>query len=170
MRPFRNQAKGIYSPGWSFGGIVALEAALQLSRMDVEIEGLLLIDSPFPIGHSPLPDAVISHATSSSEKSFGTSSTTKVLRREFKRNAALLGKYHPRLDQLKGMRVVMLKSKDVIDTEKKCGVDYPWLSSQQTRNEAVMKWNVIFKDGMLVIDIPGNHFEAFESDNVSSTY
>ncbi|KAE9395866.1 alpha/beta-hydrolase [Gymnopus androsaceus JB14] len=45
--------------GWSFGGIVAFEAARQLLAQGHEVRGVLLIDSPSPIDHVPLSDSLI---------------------------------------------------------------------------------------------------------------
>lgn len=45
--------------GWSFGGIVAFEAARQLLAQGREVRGVLLIDSPSPIDHVPLSDSLI---------------------------------------------------------------------------------------------------------------
>ena len=41
--------------GWLFGGIVALEAFHQLTKLGFTVKGLILIDSPLPINHIPLP-------------------------------------------------------------------------------------------------------------------
>ena len=61
----------------------------------------------------------------------------------------------------------MLRSQDTLDTEALCGVKYDWLSSQRTRDEAIKGWEVILGTEADVLDIPGNHFEAFDEKFVS---
>ena len=52
----RRQPKGpYYIGGWSAGGIVAYEVALQLIREGFSVERLLFLDSPCPLGLEPLP-------------------------------------------------------------------------------------------------------------------
>ncbi|KAJ7720858.1 hypothetical protein DFH07DRAFT_972466 [Mycena maculata] len=45
--------------GWSFGGVAAYEIALQLTSRGIQVKGILLIDSPSPINHTPFPDSLI---------------------------------------------------------------------------------------------------------------
>ncbi|KAH9991309.1 hypothetical protein BJV77DRAFT_962951 [Russula vinacea] len=47
---------------WSFGGIVAFEVARHLLKADVAVKGVVLIDSPSPLDHVPLSDALIESA------------------------------------------------------------------------------------------------------------
>ena len=52
----RRQPKGPYHfSGWSAGGICAYDAAQYLMREGEEVASLILLDSPFPIGLSKLP-------------------------------------------------------------------------------------------------------------------
>src|SRR6266481_8723975 len=48
-----------YAAGWSFGGIIAFEVARYLLKLDVPVKGVVLIDSPSPLNHVPLSDALI---------------------------------------------------------------------------------------------------------------
>ena len=45
--------------GWSFGGVVAYEAARVLQAQGHAVAGVLLIDSPPPMNHKPLSAAII---------------------------------------------------------------------------------------------------------------
>lgn len=63
----------------------------------------------------------------------------------------------------------MLRSRDILDTEALCGVKYDWLSSQRARDEAVKGWEGILGGKVDVLEIPGNHFEAFDEKYVSPT-
>ncbi|KAI9688899.1 MAG: Type I Iterative PKS [Bathelium mastoideum] len=52
----RRQPQGPYIiGGWSAGGVVAYEVALQLQAMGEKVERLVLIDSPCPVALEPLP-------------------------------------------------------------------------------------------------------------------
>ena len=151
--------------GWSFGGIVAYEACQQLANLGVEVKGLVLIDSPYPVDHEPLPAPVISHVTKSGPTTIASGG---VLANEFERNASLLGAYQASpLSEKLGIKTVMLRSEDTLDTEALCGVKYDWLSSQQARDEAIAQWEGLLGQDVQVLPIPGNHFEAFAPKNVS---
>ena len=156
--------------GWSFGGVVAFEAAQQLMANGFEVKGLILIDSPNPIDHEPLPNEVIASILKPSGQSHALTNNA-ALREEFQVNASLLEIYkavsfsktnRPRL------KTVMLRSQDVLDTESLCGVRYDWLSSQDARAAAIIDWEELVGGHVEVLPIPGNHFEAFLQKNVSS--
>ena len=52
----RRQPQGPYViGGWSAGGVIAYEVALQLQAMGEKVERLVLIDSPCPVALEPLP-------------------------------------------------------------------------------------------------------------------
>jgi len=52
----RRQPKGPYMiGGWSAGGVIAYETAMQLIQNGEEVERLLLLDSPCPLQLDPLP-------------------------------------------------------------------------------------------------------------------
>ncbi|KAM3077744.1 polyketide beta-ketoacyl-synthase [Clarireedia jacksonii] len=160
--------------GWSFGGVVAFEAARQiLEKRGVRVKGLILIDSPYPINHKPLPKQVIDQILQPNLTSKILSlPESDVLHEEFQRNAALLGEYKPtELTGSKafGVPTVMLQSMDTFDTVAECGVDYSWLSSQSARNDAVASWEGLIGEKFEVFSIPGNHFEAFSPNMVNET-
>jgi thioesterase domain-containing protein len=136
----------------------------QLRKLGVKVKGLILIDSPSPINHKPLPDEVIAYVTRSN-------STDGTLAQEFRRNASLLGLYEPRpLDEKAKLNVIMLRSKDTFDTETLCSVRYDWLSSQDARAEDITKWESLAGSKVNVLPIRGNHFEPFTSENVRNIF
>lgn len=56
----RRQEFGPYHlAGWSAGGVLAYDAAQQLLEMGEEVDRLILIDSPCPIGLEPLPSSLL---------------------------------------------------------------------------------------------------------------
>ena len=65
---------------------------------------------------------------------------------------------------------MILRSQNVIDTERLCNVKYDWLSRQEARDEAVEGWMELLGVRARVLGIGGNHFEPFAQENVSSLY
>lgn len=157
--------------GWSFGGVVAFEAARQLMAKGFEVKGLVLIDSPNPINHEPLPKEVIASIAKSNNQS-GVADGRTAMEEEFQYNASLLGQYQavplssPNAPKLK---TVMLRSRDVMDTESLCGVSYEWLSDQDARSDAITAWEGLVGGHVKVLSIPGNHFEPFTRNNIRET-
>ncbi|KAL8913791.1 MAG: hypothetical protein Q9172_007210 [Xanthocarpia lactea] len=170
----RAETPNVILGGWSFGGVVAFEAAHILQGQGVDVRGLVLIDSPYPHNHEPLPEEVIKYVLHRNSSRKGVknqgddTSKSSPLLLEFKANAALLGAYsppHTRCD----IKTVILRSRDTFDTSALCGVKYDWLSSQSARTEAIKGWESIVGERVDVLDIPGNHFQAFEEQNIAET-
>ncbi len=153
--------------GYSFGGVVAFELARQLLQKGEQIKGIVLIDSPYPIDHEPLPNAIISHITESGSTNDSGSAGRQRVSAQFQANAALLGKYKPPAIRIGFPKIIMLRSRETLDSERLCGVRYPWLSDQNTRSEAILAWEKLVRQKISVLDIPGNHFETFAPQNVS---
>lgn len=61
----------------------------------------------------------------------------------------------------------MLRSRDTLDTDAMCGVTYEWLNSQKTRDDAIKGWEQIVGGRIEVLEISGNHFQAFAEPNAS---
>ena len=141
---------------------MAFEAAHQLHQQGREVKGIILIDSPYPVNHEPLPDEVIAHVSKA-----GSSATRQRVAQQFQANAALLAEYQAPQSSHPFKKVVMLRSRDTFDCERLCGVHYPWLSDQNMRSRAVEAWKVLIGHDTKVLEIPGNHFEAFTMQNVS---
>jgi thioesterase domain-containing protein len=149
---------------------MAFEAAQQLMAKGIDVKGLILIDSPSPINHEALPNEVIAKIIQSgSAKQNHALDSNVALREEFQHNASLLKTYKPLpVSEENGSRfkVVMLRSQDTFDTENLCGVRYDWLTSQETRDAAIVSWEKLVGGHVEVFPIPGNHFEAFSPKNV----
>lgn len=153
--------------GYSFGGIVAFELARQLLKEGKQVKGVVLIDSPYPINHEPLPNAVIAHITQSASTNDPGRGGRQRVSAQFEANAALLGKYKMPPGSTVFPKVIMLRSRELLDCEKLCGVKYAWISNQQARSEAIVAWEKLVGQSIEVLEIPGNHFEAFAPQNVS---
>lgn len=153
---------------------MAFEAARQLAARGIEVKGLVLIDSPSPVDHEPLPAAIIANIIKSSSQPRNTPpGKFAALEEEFRCNADLLGIYKPepfpKAANGRSLRTVMLRSQDVFDPEALCGVRYDWLGRQDTRTAAIATWQDLVGGHVQVMPIPGHHFEPFTEKNVSGT-
>ena len=131
-----------------------------------------MIDSPLPRNHQPLPQEIVAYILSNNQNNANGATNNKDvvnphLLAEFKLSATLLGSYSA--PSTAPIKTVMLRNSDVFDTEALCGVKYDWLSSQKTRDEAIEGWEEILGTKVDVLEIPGNHFEAFDEQYVSLT-
>ncbi|KAM7199138.1 hypothetical protein V8F33_004613 [Rhypophila sp. PSN 637] len=163
LMPTLDKKRPIILGGWSFGGVVAFEAAKQLISRGFEVKGLVLIDVPSPVDHEPLPEIIIDSICKGS---------SDAVKQEFLYNASLLGMYKPgvreavRLD----LKTVMLQSRELFDTEEELGVRYEWLSQSEARTRALKDWEVLTGGQVVqVLYIPGNHFGAFDQCHVQET-
>jgi thioesterase domain-containing protein len=148
---------------------VAFEAAHQLIALGYKVKGLILIDAPSPIDHIPLPKGIISSITKPANNMSGANDRSE-LRMEFHRNAGLLGNYKPlpfSKNEGYGLKIVYLRSEEVLNTIKLCGESYEWLSNQDVRSDVIKTWERLVGSDVQVLSIPGNHFEAFSPRNVS---
>ncbi|KAI0036587.1 polyketide synthase [Vararia minispora EC-137] len=152
--------------GWSFGGVVAFEAARRLIAKDVHVLGVLLIDSPCPTNHVPLTATIIDEVTRLGGRK-ANDDLGQFVARQFEANASMLGVYGQ--GQLKGPfpKVVLLRSRDGF---RPAGVDDipTWLADRSDPHVGVEEWERLVEDKIKVIDIPGHHFTPFHPENVSS--
>ncbi|KAJ5170457.1 uncharacterized protein N7500_003240 [Penicillium coprophilum] len=146
--------------GWSFGGVVAHEVAQQLQSQDYDTLGIILIDSPSPLNHEPLPSAVIDHIL------HPVHATSPRITEQFAHHARFLADYRPSGSIPEDRVYGMLHSQDCFDTTRLCGVKYPWLEDANARIESLSNWQSVIGQELLVFDIPGNHFEPFKPANV----
>lgn len=148
--------------------MVAFQAAQRLSKAGFQVKGLVLIDSPCPSKHEPLPEKIVDHILKS-HLPYANPGISNIMS-EFKRNAALLAKFDPLdFDNTRHAKIktVYLQSRETFNTEELCGLRYDWLSNQQVRATAIRDWEALVGDKIEVLPIPGNHFQPFEPEFVS---
>ena len=149
--------------GWSFGGVVAYEVALQLAKRGINTKGIILIDAPNPIGHVPLSDTLIKTIAKYDRKT-GPVEIGKLVQKQFAMNAQLLSAYDPH--ETKGVcpPIGFLRSESGYAVE---GVtDIPmWLADRSDSTNVVTGWSTL-SSSVKVWDIPGHHFQAFDNANV----
>lgn len=129
--------------GWTFGAVVAFEAARQLVARRFKVKELILIDSPNPVNHKPLPASIISKIIQPTHQLLGPPCKQTALERGFSYNTDLLGTYKPEpfySINRRRLKTVMLRSRDIFNSEALCGVRYDWLSRQGTQTAAISAW------------------------------
>ncbi|KAJ4000729.1 polyketide synthase [Lentinula boryana] len=151
--------------GWSFGGVVAYEVALQLAKRGINTRGIVLIDAPNPIGHVPLSDALIKTIARYDRKT-GPVEIGKLVQKQFAMNSQLLSAYDPHGTGGVCPPLVFLRSESGYAIE---GVtDIPsWLADRSDTTNIVAGWNEL-SSSVKVWDIPGHHFQAFDNANIAS--
>ncbi|KAF2762266.1 ketoacyl-synt-domain-containing protein [Pseudovirgaria hyperparasitica] len=156
--------KPVVLGGWSFGGVVAFETAQHLARLGKQVKGVILIDSPCPKDHTPLPEEVVKHVLKPmTDSKAGRSAAT--VANQFKWHAAMLGKYNPPADASE-VPYIMLQSAETFDTSGQCGVKYPWLEDQRERARAIDGWQEVLGRKVKTLQIPGDHFQPFTKECV----
>lgn len=154
-----------HTTGWSYGGVVAFEAARQLLTAGIAITGVILIDSPPPVNHQPLPAAVIAAASSSpsSAPSAARDTIETLVRAQFEANTRSLVAYRPSAGG-RNPKLVLLRCRDGVPTQ---GARHEWLENRADVRLATGGWEMLTGTQVPVVDIPGNHFEVFARANVS---
>ncbi|KAJ4473122.1 putative polyketide synthase [Lentinula aciculospora] len=150
--------------GWSFGGVVAYEVALQLAKRGINTKGIILIDAPNPIGHVPLPEALIKTVARYDHKT-GPVEIGKLVQTQFAMNAQLLSAYDPHETEGACPPLVFLRSESGYAVK---GMDVPsWLADRSDPTKTVAGWTEL-SSSVEVWDIPGHHFQAFDNVNIAS--
>ncbi|KAJ3928286.1 MAG: polyketide synthase [Lentinula lateritia] len=153
--------------GWSFGGVVAYEVALQLAKRGVTTKGIILIDAPNPIGHVPLSDALIKTIARYDRKN-GPVEIGKLVRTQFAMNAQLLSAYDPHETGGVCPPLVFLRSELGYAAEGIQVADIPsWLVDRSDPSTTIAGWSEL-SSSVKVWDVPGHHFQAFDNANIAS--
>ncbi|KAF5386448.1 hypothetical protein D9757_005864 [Collybiopsis confluens] len=152
--------------GWSFGGVVSYEISLQLAKRGIKVKGIVLIDSPSPVNHTPLSGALIK-TVARYDRRTGPVEIGKLVQTQFAMNADLLGSYNPYATGGTCPPLVFLRSNAAY--EEKTIVDIPsWLADRSDPNSALEGWYALAKSPIKMWDIPGHHFQAFDNMNIES--
>ncbi|KAL7270282.1 Type I Iterative PKS [Rhizina undulata] len=156
--------------GWSYGGVVAFEAARQLLAQNRPVAGILLIDSPPPLNHQPLSAeiiAAVSKSPSSSSSSGPRARIEGLIKRQFETNTANLAAYRPKIGGgSSGVKVALLRSREGFSTVGLGCERNRWLEDRADVSAVVEVWDKVLGASVKVVDIPGDHFGVFENGNV----
>jgi len=156
--------------GWSFGGVVAFEIVRILRLRSTIVKGLILIDSPSPSLHVPLSSALIDQILSSSSAS-PNPELQKLCKAQFIQNSQLLTDYSAtEIQNQPSLPLVFLKSSEPYNNIS-IDIEIPsWLSNHADATASIHVWESISGGFVEMMDIPGNHFEAFSPQNVGRFY
>ncbi|KAI0888173.1 putative polyketide synthase [Annulohypoxylon maeteangense] len=159
--------------GWSFGGVVAFEAARQLLSQGHGVIGVILIDSPAPLDHQPLSARIIDAVTSQAKEP-GTEAAKAiraVTRRSFASCANLLGAFTPSPPSAQPVpRVFLLRSREGWqDASDPDFFENEWLQDRRSPRGAISGWETVTASKVAWVDIPGNHFQVFDAANIEAT-
>ncbi|KAI9705151.1 MAG: Type I Iterative PKS [Bogoriella megaspora] len=165
--------------GWSFGGVVAFEAARILMATNHTVEGVVLIDSPPPLNHQPLSPEIIEAITGGAKISPNATSNTirDLARQSFLSCADLLGAHKPaHFSHCPVPPVILLRSadgwrrdgdtSDPRDVMNPKSIENAWLQDRSDIKTAIADWEVVTGSTVSCFDIPGNHFQVFDAAHI----
>ena len=127
---------------------------------------MILIDSPNPLNHVPLPLPLIEDVINNSIKR--NSDIREFCKSQFITNAKLLSEYDPYKTANEGppLCLVCLVCRDGYNSSS-C-VEVPsWLTDRGDITTIPKGWELVSGSDVQALDIPGHHFEAFQHPNVS---
>ncbi|KAJ5675932.1 type I iterative polyketide synthase [Penicillium macrosclerotiorum] len=162
--------------GWSFGGVVAFEAARVLMAEGYTVAGVVLIDSPPPLNHKPLSANIIDAVTKGQRNRGGLVGETihTLVRRSFTACAGLLGGFKPDIVTSASRpipRTFLLRSRDDFHLHASNGsrvIENAWLQDRADPRTSIQGWEIITKAKMPYMDIPGDHFQVFDVANIQA--
>ena len=132
------------------------------------MKGVVLIDSPSPLNHVPLSDALIDSIVKLNRGSI-PSSIGLLLKEQFQMSSQMLLDYDPLVGCGPYPPLVLLRSCENYDPGGELEVP-GWLSNRGDCRSAVAGWETIVGKPVKSIDIPGNHFQAFHNLYVRIRY
>ena len=125
------------------------------------MKGVVLIDSPSPLDHVPLSDALIESIVKLNRGSV-SSNIGLLVKEQFQMSSRMLLDYDPIAGGGPYPQLVLLCSCE--NYEPGGGLEVPgWLSDRGDRRSAAAGWETIVGKPVKCIDIPGHHFQVFHS-------
>jgi hypothetical protein len=125
------------------------------------VKGVVLIDSPSPLNHVPLSDALIDSIVKHNRGSV-PSSIGLLIKEQFQMSSRMLLDYDPLVGCGPYPQLVLLRSSENYDPGGDLEVP-DWLTNRDDSRSAAAGWETIVGKQVKCIDIPGNHFQAFHN-------
>lgn len=145
--------------------MVAFELAKILQARSHPVKGVILIDSPDPFNPVSLSPELINCVLSTVHNI--SPQTQQLCKSQFMTNSQLLTEHSPHNRQPLGtFPIVFLRSKEGFNPPSVDNVP-TWLSDRNCACSLTSGWTVLSGSLIQTINIPGNHFSAFDSHNVS---
>jgi hypothetical protein len=148
--------------------VIAFETARHLRLNGFDVKGVLLIDSPSPLNHTPLSDGLLDYVVNQNEGYGACSDIGKLVKAQFRMNSCLFGNYDPYSSQGLFPPVTLLRSSEGFNPSDLSDVPL-WLADRTNPEQVVAGWENLIGSPIKVWAIPGNHFRPFEVSNVSHT-
>jgi hypothetical protein len=130
------------------------------------VKGVILIDSPSPFIRTELNAAIIDYVLSNTKAV--DPELRDLCKSQFSMSSKLLSEYKPSLSA-NGLviPVVFLRSMDGFHPQNLVDDVPPWITNRIDASSIVSGWDSLSSSSVRIIDIPGNHFQPFEPENVS---
>ena len=159
----------ISSIGWSFGGVIAFEVGCRMMKDGVDVKGVVLVDSPCPTDHVTLSATLVDHIVAQGRPSRSEAEMMGSVKEQLRKSSELLqgcsrpadGPY-PRVAFLRSGEGVKVESESV---RKEVPV---WLADRDEPETTARGWEVLLGGRLKRWDIPGDHFQPFLPENVST--
>ena len=153
--------------GWSFGGVVAYELARHLLARGSRVKGLVLIDAPAPQRGVFLPDALIGRVVDQTGVPHRMGDQLKT---QMKRASQALVDYEPSHSSMavRNLSAVYLRSREGMDINAFGEMDPRSCAFLTKKGDkwTIPQWEAALGEKVEVLDIPGDHFSAFDEQNV----
>jgi hypothetical protein len=134
---------------------------------------VVLLDSPVPNNHQALPRQVIAHVVGKGVGDQARPVTTPTrqealdrIEAQFIRHGRMLQEYQPPPSGGNDVPCVMVSCTRNMDTERLCGVAYPWLNDPAAREASIEGWHKLLGRPIPVLEVDCNHFEVFDAAHV----
>lgn len=148
--------------------MLAFETARYLIKKGINVPGVVCIDSPAPRSQSWLSDMLIDSVfTAASAGDMKQRRLLDSVRTNMKHSTRALADYDPSTSPAAGIatpKVALLRSEQDISFEGLSREHF--LVNRKVTRHVVDDWESFIGGAVSVIDIPGNHFEVFEPQNV----
>jgi hypothetical protein len=132
----------------------------------VVVKGVLLIDSPSPCHHVPMPDELIDYIVNLNGRS-ACSDTAAMLKTQFRTNSHILASYTPSPNLPPSLAIVLLQSSEGF---RHSLLRVPeWLSDRTDLERLRRDWEAVVGSAITTLPIPGNHFQPFDKLHVFLT-
>lgn len=129
------------------------------------------------MGHRALPPEVIAHVVNRGSSGGGRQLVSEAARQardtieaQFQRHAQMLQDYSPAAGNGDDVPCVLLQCAQTLDTERLCGVAYPWLSDAAAREQGVADWRRFVGRNVPILSLDCDHFQVFEEKHVSLSW
>ena len=147
-----------------------------LMEMGFDVAGVALIDSPPPVDtlDISLPTETIEAAITPpgphpKDPNGVRKAVRDFVRENYVASSALLGDFTIESEGKMPPRVVLLRAKDNFECPGRDLPYHPFLDHQGDPKLVVKGWEAIVRDQVKMFEIPGNHFDLFEENNIAST-